>query len=64
MKLRSTPAMLPASGIMVLALTGVALAVTQTASQEKPLLSDQPFKNIHVLKGIPVDNFMETMGIM
>ena len=29
-----------------------------------PLLSDQAFKNIQALKGIPVDDFMGTMGIM
>src|SRR5207249_1201257 len=36
----------------------------QTSAQDKPLLSDQVFKNIQALKGIPVDDFMETMGIM
>jgi hypothetical protein len=40
------------------------LAVAQTASQEKPLFADQVFKNIHVLKGISVDDFLGTMGIM
>jgi hypothetical protein len=40
------------------------LAVAQTASQEKPLLADQVFKNIQVLKGISVDDFLGTMGIM
>jgi hypothetical protein len=29
-----------------------------------PLLAKQAFKNIQVLKGIPVDDFMETMGIV
>lgn len=32
------------------------------AEQPKPLLSDQFFKNIVVLKGIPVNEFMATMG--
>ncbi|MBV8842278.1 MAG: photosynthetic reaction center cytochrome c subunit [Bryobacterales bacterium] len=36
----------------------------QTASQDKPLLSEQVFKNIQVLKGIPVDDFLGTMGLM
>src|SRR5215469_3625795 len=40
------------------------LATAQTASQEKPLLAEQVFKNVQVLKGIPVDDFMETMGLM
>src|ERR1051326_1463649 len=34
------------------------------APQEKPALAEQVFKNIQVLKGIPVDDFLQTMGIM
>src|SRR5690349_1931103 len=63
MKLWSRCAFLAASGI-TLALIGIGLAAAQTASQEKPLLAEQAFKNIQALKGIPVDDFMETMGIM
>ncbi len=37
------------------------LAYGQT-EQPKPLLSDQFFKNVVVLKGIPVNEFMATMG--
>ena len=48
--------------VVVLIAIGVALA--QTASQEKPLLAEQAFKNIQVFRGLPVDDFMETMGIM
>ena len=32
------------------------------ATQDKPLLAEQVFKNIQVLKGIPVNEFMDTMG--
>lgn len=32
------------------------------ASGDKPLMSDQAFKNVQVLKGIPVNEFMEEMG--
>src|SRR5437764_1499199 len=32
----------------------------QTA--QKPLMSEDVFKNVQVLKGIPVNQFMETMG--
>src|SRR6201993_3153647 len=39
-------------------------AQAQTASPDKPLLAEQAFKNVQVLRGIPVDDFMETMGIM
>lgn len=63
MKLWSRCAFLTASGI-TLALICIGLAAAQTASQEKPLLAEQAFKNIQVLKGIPVDDFMETMGVM
>lgn len=64
MKLRSRRGVLAASGITVAVLIGVGLAGAQTASQEKPLLAEQAFKNIQVFKGLPVDDFMETMGIM
>jgi photosynthetic reaction center cytochrome c subunit len=56
--------MLAVTGIMVAGLIGVGLAIGQTVSQEKPLLAEQAFKNIQVLRGIPVDDFMETMGVM
>src|SRR5258705_13205162 len=36
--------------------------VKAQAPAEKPLLSDQVFKNVQVMKGIPVDQFMATMG--
>jgi hypothetical protein len=45
-------------------LVGIALAGPQAAAQSKPLLSDQAFKNVQVLKGIPLDDFMGTMGVM
>jgi hypothetical protein len=34
------------------------------AAQEKPAMSETVFKNIQVLRGIPVDDFLDTMGIM
>jgi len=55
---------LAATGIAVVALISAGLAVAQPAAPDKPLLAEQVFKNIQVLKGIPVDDFMETMGIM
>jgi photosynthetic reaction center cytochrome c subunit len=41
-------------------------AAAQPASQPNPKhpTSDQVFKNVQVLKGIPVDDFLGTMGIM
>jgi photosynthetic reaction center cytochrome c subunit len=41
-----------------------ALSTAHVASQQRPSLSDQVFKNVQVLKGIPVDEFLGTMGIM
>ena len=55
---------LAATEITAVALIGAGLAAAQSASQEKPLMAEQVFKNIRALKGIPVDDFMETMGLM
>src|SRR5579871_2074848 len=53
-----------AATIAAAVVLGSGLAVAQPASQEKPLMADQIFKNIQALKGLSVDDFMETMGIM
>jgi photosynthetic reaction center cytochrome c subunit len=45
-------------------LAGAALLAPHAGAQTKPLLSDQAFKNVQVLKGIPLDDFMGTMGVM
>ena len=45
-------------------LLGSAFAAPQTQAPGAPRTSEQVFKNIQVLKGIPVDDFMGTMGIM
>jgi photosynthetic reaction center cytochrome c subunit len=34
------------------------------AAQDRPPMAENVFKNIQVLKGIPVDDFLDTMGIM
>jgi photosynthetic reaction center cytochrome c subunit len=50
---------------LVLSLLGAALASGQAgraAPQEKPLLAEDVFKNVQVLRGIPVTQFMATMG--
>jgi len=47
----------------IIATLGLLIAGCANA-QEKPLLAEQVFKNIQVLKGIPVDDFLQTMGIM
>src|ERR1051326_8324462 len=56
------------SGIRVCApsvIVAVALSaglVLPARAQEKPLMAEDVFKNVQVLRGIPVNQFMETMG--
>jgi hypothetical protein len=45
-------------------LFGITAVMGQTTAQEKPLLAEQVFKNVQVLKGIPVNQFMDTMGFL
>jgi len=42
----------------------VTAATAQQTSPDTPLMADQVFKNIQALKGIPVDEFLQTMGLM
>ena len=58
------PVIFAAIGIAAVGIVGSGLAVAQPAAADKPLMAEQVFKNIQALKGIPVDDFMETMGIM
>jgi photosynthetic reaction center cytochrome c subunit len=54
------------AGLMVAGLLGTTLARGQAGpagqAEQKPLLSEQAFKNVQLLRGIPVKEFMETMG--
>ena len=54
------------AGLLTVCLVGSALARGQTGpaapTGQKPILSEQAFKNVKVLRGIPVKEFMETMG--
>src|ERR1700684_838478 len=38
------------------------IAGAGASAQSQPQMADQAFKNVRVLKGIPVDQFMATMG--
>jgi len=68
MKLGSRPTIVPALGTVVVCLVGVALASGQaaaggqTASTQKPVMAEDILKNVQVLRGIPLDEFMGTMG--
>ncbi len=50
--------------VTVVSSFGMAAQAPQAASQARHRTSDQTFKNIQVLKGIPVDDFLGTMGVM
>jgi len=50
--------------ITAAALAGIRAAIAQQAPPPQPLLAEQAFKNVQVMKGIPVDDFMQTMGLM
>ena len=48
--------------LLVLLVASVSPAAGQTPAQQKPLMAEDVFTNVQVLKGIPVNQFMETMG--
>jgi outer membrane lipoprotein-sorting protein len=54
------------AGVLTICLLGATIVRGQTGAAtpagQKPLLSEQAFKNVRVLRGIPVKEFMETMG--
>ena len=69
MRLGSRRTLLAAAGTICLCLPGAMFARGQTGQTQvqsgaapKPLLAEQIFKNVQLLRGIPVDEFMETMG--
>jgi photosynthetic reaction center cytochrome c subunit len=70
MKLGSRRTIVGALGTAVACLLGVALALAggqaprggQTTSAEKPVMAEDVLKNVQVLRGIPLDEFMGTMG--
>jgi photosynthetic reaction center cytochrome c subunit len=53
---------LSAAALIAVALMASTMAYGQAAGDQKPLLAEEAFKNIQVLRGIPVKEFMETMG--
>jgi hypothetical protein len=55
---------LAATVIALVWLIGASSAAAQNAPQERPRLAEDVFKNVQVLRGIPVDDFLETMGVM
>ena len=65
MKFESRRTIRCAMGAMILCLLGTNWARSQSAkagTDQKPQMSEEAFKNIQVLRGIPVNEFMGTMG--
>jgi photosynthetic reaction center cytochrome c subunit len=61
MKIGSRRTTCMAMAVLSACLLGVAIVRAQAPSEKAPL-SDEVFKNVQVMKGIPVDQFMATMG--
>jgi len=64
MKFMSRRVIVGALVIAVTCLPGVAPVGGQTAPEEKPQMADEVFKNVQVLRGLTVDEFMGTMGFI
>jgi photosynthetic reaction center cytochrome c subunit len=70
MKLISRRTVLRVMGTAIVCLLGIASAggqagpqrVAQVSPEQKPLMAEEAFKNVQVLRGISVMDFMETMG--
>src|SRR6267142_2015718 len=65
MKQWSKPLALAVAAMTIVWVIGIALAASgqQPGSAPKPQMSQEVFKNVQVLTGIPVDEFMGTMGL-
>ncbi|HYR44850.1 MAG TPA: photosynthetic reaction center cytochrome c subunit family protein, partial [Terriglobia bacterium] len=48
---------------VLVCLFAVAIARGQAGQVQKPPMVEEVFKNVQILKGIPVDEFMDTMGM-
>src|ERR1041385_3565094 len=63
MKFRSRRAILGIVATVGACLLGVVLASGQAGQAPRPQMAEEVFKNVQILKGIPVDEFMDTMGM-
>jgi photosynthetic reaction center cytochrome c subunit len=59
---RHAPGLLIGTAAVVWLLSA-GFVLAQAGSAEKPPMAEQVFKNVQILKGIPVDEFMDTMGM-
>jgi photosynthetic reaction center cytochrome c subunit len=49
-------------GALLVCLSSLSLAAGQAGPSAKPLMAEEVFKNVQVLKGVPADEFMGAMG--
>ena len=54
---------LRAMGTVIVSLVSLVSAGAQAGQTARPQMSEEAFKDIRVLRGIPVDEFMDTMGM-
>lgn len=62
MKFGSSGAIRSAVATVVVCLLGTGWAYGQSAAEAKPQMAEDAFKNVQVLRGISVDQFLGTMG--
>jgi photosynthetic reaction center cytochrome c subunit len=55
--------LVPAAALCLLGASSLRASAQQVAPSQAPLLTEQVFRNIQVLKGIPVDTFFDVMGM-
>jgi photosynthetic reaction center cytochrome c subunit len=63
MNVKRRGTILRAMGTMVVSLVSLVSAGAQAGQTPRPQMSEEAFKDVRVLKGIPVDEFMDTMGM-
>ena len=63
MKFGSRQRFVSATASVTVCLFAVAIANGQAGQAQRPPMAEEVFKNVQILKGIPVDEFMDTMGM-
>ena len=64
MKASSRRTVFVVMGILMVCFSGITVSSVQLGQERKPQMSEELFKNVQVLRGIPVDEFMDTMGMI
>jgi photosynthetic reaction center cytochrome c subunit len=64
MKTQSRRILLGLIGIGMVCFWGIPISSGQRGQEPRPQMAEDLFKNVQVLKGIPVDEFMDTMGMI